>query len=85
MPYFLVMIINLNTTYGEFTTSLLSFSRADSIAWAPWVMLWIVHDRLWSTTSAEVSVFLPVLAYRFPPAYSKRILVLLSLGLDRIE
>jgi hypothetical protein len=31
---FLVVIVNLNATYREFTTSFLTFGRVDSIAWA---------------------------------------------------
>jgi hypothetical protein len=85
MLYFLVMIINLNTTYRELATSFHCPSRANPIMQAPWVSFGTVHGRLVSTTSTRVNTLLLGLANRFGSAYSKGILVLPGLGLDGIE
>ena len=85
MPNFPVMIINLNTTYRELAASLLACGVPDSIAWAPWIILGTVHNRLWSTTVSFVEVLPSVLANVLPSTYSKGISMLLSPALDSIE
>jgi hypothetical protein len=54
MPYFLVMIVNLNITYRELATSFPASSRADPITWALWIILWAVYNRLWFKTGIDV-------------------------------
>src|SRR5271170_6986275 len=85
MPYFPVMIVNLNAAYGELATSFHGSSKADPIVWAPRVIFRTVYDRLVSATSTAVYNFLPGLANTFGSEYSKSILVLLRPGLNGIE
>ena len=85
MAYFPSIVVNLDTTYRELAPSFLRTSRADSITWASRVIFRTVHDRCFSTTSANVSILFPGFAKGFGSAYSKSILVLLSPGLDGIE
>jgi hypothetical protein len=85
MAYFPSIIVNLDTAYRELTPSFLRTSRADSITWALGVIFWTVYDGCFSATSANISVLFPGFADGFGSAYSKSILVLLSLGLDSIE
>lgn len=79
------MIVNLNAIYRELALSFYCSSRADLVAWTPWVIFKTVYDRFISTTSTAVCNLLLRVANGFRFKYSKRILVLLRLGLDSIE